>query len=63
MDVYQIVTAGVIGMGGLIAGAVIRKMERLILSIESLNVKVAVVISKLESHEKRIAYLELKRGE
>jgi len=64
IQVMLIVLTALIGcIGGvlsLISGYVAAKLGKLTDSVESLNVKIAVVIEKLDSHDHRIKVIETK---
>lgn len=67
LEVMLIVITALLGcIGGvlsLISGYVASKLGKLTDSVESLNVKIAIVIEKLDSHDHRIKVIERKMGE
>lgn len=50
----------IIGLFGYIGGKLINVLEKIQTSIEKLNIQIAVVIERTNSHEKRIEVLEEK---
>ena len=67
LEVMLIIITALLGcLGGvltMISGYVASKLGKLTESIESLNVKIAVVIEKIDSHDHRIKTIETKIGD
>lgn len=63
MDFSDFVTWAFLGMTSFTAIRVVNFLDKTNQSIEKLNLKIALVIEKLETHEERIAKLEDNKWE
>lgn len=61
----EVITALLGFIGGILAlmgGYIAKQLAKMAMSVEKLNVRIAVVIEKLDSHDRRIKVLENKSG-
>ena len=50
------------GVLALLGGYIAKQISKIVSSVDALNIKIAIVIEKIQGHEKRIVNIEKKLG-